>query len=315
MHLNIITRHCALALLALLGGLMATASAAAADSKKTESRGPQKGVLFIHGGGGSEGKASYTGFIELVQQVRKVKAAKIVVITTAGGKRAEGKSDVRSARAFGAIVGEENVKVLHTLSREVADSKQFTAPIDAADAVWMNGGEQVYLARTFLGTRTEKSLRALLDRGGVIGGSSAGAQIQSSFMTRGVIRGDKILGDGANQKGFGFITHTAFDVHVAARKRNKDLLKLFATKLGQLTDKKLDPKTLLGIGIDERTAIIVRQDEFEVVGGGHIYVFDPQKWINEVKPFYDTLSSGDRYDIRKRTKRPDKKTEEKDSKR
>ena len=146
-----------------------------------------------------------------------VKSPKIVVITTAGGQKAEGKSHIGSARVFKEVVGEANVSVLHTLSREVADSDEFTAPIDAADAVWMTGGEQARLAETFLGTKTEKSFRALLDRGGVIGGTSAGAQIQSSFMMRGVVRGGRILGDGAHQRGFGFITNTAFDVHVAAR--------------------------------------------------------------------------------------------------
>jgi cyanophycinase-like exopeptidase len=78
------------------------------------------------------------------------------------------------------------------------------------------------------------------------------------------------------------------------------LFKLFATELGQLTDRKLDPGTLLGIGIDERTAIIVRQDQLEVVGAGHAYVFNPREWKNGVAPFFLTLSAGDRYDVRKR---------------
>lgn len=301
------TRQCCFLLLVLLGRLISAAAAAAPNSDQPESRGPQKGTLFIHGGGGKSAKgathderASHRGFVDLVRQVRSVKAPKIVVITTAGGKRAKGKSDIGSARVFKEVVGEANVSVLHTLSREVADSDGFTAPIDAADAVWMNGGEQVYLAQTFLGTKTEKSFRALLDRGGVIGGSSAGAQVQSSFMTRGIVRGDRILGNGAHQRGFGFLTNTALDVHVAARRRNKDLFKLFATQPGQLADQNLDPKTLLGIGIDERTAIIVRQDQFEVVGTGHAYVFNPRLWKNGVKPFYHTLSAGDRYDLRKR---------------
>ena len=275
-----------------------------AEVQRAQSRGPQKGGLFIHGGGGGEGKSSYSGFVDFVRAVTAVEAPIIVVITTAGGKGAAGKREVGSARAFRSVVGKDKVKVLHTLSRKVANSDQFTAPIDAADAVWMNGGEQARLADTFLGTRTEKSFRALLARGGVIGGSSAGAQIQSSFMTRGIVRGDRILGDGKHQQGFAFMTNSAFDVHVAARQRKKDLFKLFATERGALTDPKLDPDELLGLGMDEGTAIMVRGDQFEVVGAGHVYVFDPREWKNGSKPFFHTLSAGDRYDVRKRTKLP-----------
>ena len=48
------------------------------------------------------------------------------------------------------------------------------------------------------------------------------------------------------------------------------------------------------------TAIIVRQDEFDVIGKGHVYVFNPQQWRSGVDPFYQTLSSGDRYDVMER---------------
>lgn len=81
---------------------------------------------------------------------------------------------------------------------------------------------------------------------------------------------------------------------------NNDLFEIFAANSVEFNDKKLKPKNLLGIGIDESTAIIVRQDRFEVVGGQNVFVFDPQKWTKGKKPYYDTLSNGDNYDIRKR---------------
>ena len=55
-----------------------------------------------------------------------------------------------------------------------------------------------------------------------------------------------------------------------------------------------------GIGIDEMTAIIVRQDRFEVVGKGHVYIFNPREWSDTTKPFYHTLSHGNRYDLKAR---------------
>lgn len=281
-------------------------------SKNFESRGPKKGILLIVGGGRKNKKKGPTifkktidqVFIELAIEASSNKTPKIVVIATAQGKKLN-KDTVKKhkkLKTFSKLIGQKNTSIvgLHTLSRKRANAKEFVSVIDAADAVWLTGGKQYHLAKTFLGTETEKALWRLLNRGGVIGGSSAGAQVQSSFMTRGALGNSKILGNGKTQRGFAFISNSAFDVHVSARKRNKDLFKLFSAKPEQFADKKFDPGNLLGIGIDEGTAIIVRKDRFEVIGHNQVFVFDPKKWEKDIEPFYDTLSSGDSYDIRKR---------------
>ncbi len=273
-----------------------------------DSRGPSKGVLYISGGGNKsrEGvehnrKFRYPKFVDLTHKGSSTNEPKIVVITTASGRGKKGKNS--TTLALKELAGEANVTELYTRSSEVANSDAFIDPIKRADGVWITGGQQGLLADAFLGTKTEKALREVLARGGVIGGSSAGAQFQSSFMTRGMKnrgRTGPILGDGKHQTGLALISHTAFDVHVAARKREKDLFKLFTTKPGKLQEKNVDPMQLLGIGIDELTAIIVRQDRFEVVGKGHVYVFNPREWSDTKKPFYHKLSAGDQYDIKAR---------------
>ena len=91
--------------------------------------------------------------------------------------------------------GLETVSELYTLSRKVADSPDFYEQIDNADVVFISGGNQSFLTDAFLGKETLEALRRLLARGGVIDGSSAGGQVQSSFMTRGDYNRRIILGD------------------------------------------------------------------------------------------------------------------------
>lgn len=66
---------------------------------------------------------------------------------------------------------------MHTRDRRVANSKEFGAPLQTASGVWLGAGNAGRLAQAYLGTLTERELRGLLARGGVIGGSSAGAII------------------------------------------------------------------------------------------------------------------------------------------
>lgn len=74
----------------------------------------------------------------------------------------------------------KHVTVLHTRDRVKANSEGFVEPLRHASGVWIDGGRQWRLADTYLGTAVEREIKALLMRGGVVGGSSAGANIQNS---------------------------------------------------------------------------------------------------------------------------------------
>src|SRR4030095_8855657 len=89
------------------------------------------------------------------------------------------------AKSFLTRAGAKNVAVLHTRDRNVANSTTFVEPLLKARGVWIDGGRQWRLADAYLGTRTQTELQNVLARGGVIGGSSAGATIQGSYMVRG----------------------------------------------------------------------------------------------------------------------------------
>ena len=268
-----------------------------------QTRGPENGILYIHGGGG----LNIREFVDLAREASGKSQPEICVITTPQGKRRA--SDFKRGVPFRLVatleerLGIETVTELYTLSKKDANKPEFYGKVDAADAVFMTGGNQCFLTDAFLGTETLAALHRVLERGGVIGGSSAGAQVQSSFMTRGDYQRRVILGDRKRQVGFGFVRNAAFDVHVEERNREKHLFQVFLAKPNQLQDRNLNTHALLGIGIDQGTAITVRQDRFRVSGRGKVYLFNPELWGEDKTAWsYQTLQAGAAYNLKERTR-------------
>ena len=77
-------------------------------------------------------------------------------------------------------LGVDAVQVLHTRERTVANADSFVAPLRSATGVYLVAGNAGRYAEAYLGTRTQTELMALLARGGVIFGSSAGASTWTS---------------------------------------------------------------------------------------------------------------------------------------
>ena len=142
----------------------------------------------------------------------------------------------------------------------------------------------------------------MLERGGVIGGSSAGATIQGSFLARGDTSGNTIM-VGDVQRGFGFMRNTAIDQHLIARSRERDLIEVLEDPEKKMR-REFDRAAMLGIGIDEDVAIVVQGDRFEVIGKekGAVLVYDPRKWRKDtpVEEKWETFLTGDSYDLRNR---------------
>ena len=104
----------------------------------------------------------------------------IVVIPTAG--EATEYSQQTPISQLLCQLGAKQVEVLHTNDRELANSPDFIQPLVKAKGVFFEGGRQWRLVDAYQGTRTEQMFWQVLERGGVIGGSSASATIQDSIL-------------------------------------------------------------------------------------------------------------------------------------
>jgi cyanophycinase len=242
--------------------------------------GPDRGRLVIVGGGDDIDSILHR-FVDLAGGP----TAPIVVIPTANGRPSYDRFH-RAARWFREEAGVETVTVLHTGDRAEADSEAFTKPIEEARAVWFPGGRQWRLADSYLGTRTQREFEALLARGGIIGGSSAGATIQGSYLARGDSRTNTVM-MGDHEEGFGFLRNVAIDQHLLRRNRQFDLVEIIEAK-----------PELLGIGIDEEAGILVTGDSF-VVLEGYVAIYDSGRQLPNGGKFY-LLRKGDRFDLASR---------------
>ncbi len=206
--------------------------------------------------------------------------APLVVIPTAGGAP-QYDQYWKGQRPF-KDAGASDITVLHTYDPQVADTDEFVAPLRRARGVFFGGGRQWRLADAYLNTRTHRELFALLERGGVISGTSAGASIMGSFLVRGDTHTNTVM-MGDHLEGFALLKNVGIDQHLLRRNRQFDLLEVIEAH-----------PELLGIGIDEDTAIVVEGDRFEVIGQSYAVIYDNQRKIPPDGRFF-FLAPGDRY--------------------
>jgi len=240
--------------------------------------GPPRGAILAAGGGELDLEI-YVRFLNLAGGARN---AHIVLIPTAGAE--DGSHDAWTALEALQKLGAEHIEVLHTRNRRIADLDAFAAPLREATGVWISGGRQYRLVDVYLGTRTHTELAALLTRGGVIGGNSAGASVLASYLLRGSEVSNELVVDHSRAEGFGFLKGVALDQHLLARGRENDLIDVLR-----------DHPELLGIGIDEGTALVVTGDVGAVIGSGRVAIYDFTDPLGIIPLRY--MVRGDAYDL------------------
>ncbi|MCL2727760.1 MAG: cyanophycinase [Bacteroidales bacterium] len=238
--------------------------------------GPEKGALVIIGGGGSTDEI----WNKIVELAGGAENARFVVVTNAAGDSAH--LYANQGRELRERLGEEKVVQMHLTTIREANDEQNLEVLKQATGVFFVGGRQWRIAEAYLNTLAHQEFWNILERGGVISGSSAGATIQGSFLWRGDTSGpDVLIGD--HTQGLGFLRNSVIDQHLLARNRQFDL-EAFV---------KMAPN-YIGIGLDEATAIVVIRDELEVIGRSVVAIYD-----TESKPFF-FLRQGQKYDLKER---------------
>ncbi|HEX7778446.1 MAG TPA: Type 1 glutamine amidotransferase-like domain-containing protein, partial [Vicinamibacterales bacterium] len=166
-------RRFAVVLIASFAFVTAYTTGAARQATPATEYGPPKGTLVIVGGGNTNDTGIMEKFIELGGGPN----GKFIIVPTAGGNMTQEKSP-RLYKEEEVIQGWlkrglKNVKMLHTHDPKVADTEEFVKDLRQATAVWFNGGRQWNIVDSYAGTLTYKEFHKVLERGGVIGGSSA----------------------------------------------------------------------------------------------------------------------------------------------
>jgi cyanophycinase len=239
-----------------------------------------------------------------IEHAEKSNSGKIIVFPMSSSEPDEsGQWYVEQFKKFGA----QDVEY-HVLTREESLKEESTKILDNVGGIYFSGGDQSRLADALVDTPIHRRLLEIYERGGVIGGSSAGAAVMSEIMITGeekrdvesghefeIIKASNIV----SEEGFGFMKTAIVDQHFVRRKRHNRLISLVAE----------NPK-LLGIGIDEGTGIIVKPDDtFEVAGSRNVIIYDATKasinieadqTISGYNLAMHILKAGDRFDLKAR---------------
>jgi cyanophycinase len=168
-------------------------------------------------------------------------------------------------KAF-ADLGVTDIVELYVNDRGETHDDEKLAVFDGAAGVFFSGGDQLRIGSQIGDTPVERRVREIHRAGGLVAGTSAGASVMSETMLVGGSSSESHrIGDLNMAPGLGLIGNAIIDQHFAERGRIGRLLGAVA----------LNPR-ILGVGIDEDTAIVVKGPRFEVIGSGAVYVVDAQ---------------------------------------
>jgi cyanophycinase len=261
---------CSLTALTPVGGYLVYLHRLAAAGNEVVWRSQPGGTLIVCGGGHVPDDV-----LDCFLQLAGGRAARIVVIPAYQPKPGDEEALAQDWRHLGIA----SANVICAKSRAECDSSGFVAPLAAATGVWLTGGDQNFLASTYGDTAVERELKALLERGGVIAGTSAGAAAMTHVM---------IGGDGeavTEQQGFDLIPGAVIDQHFFHRNRTQRLLSALANHAD-----------LIGMGVDEHAAVVIqkRGRDWSVIGQSYAMLCMPS---GNNFPRLEILKSGDSTNI------------------
>lgn len=245
------------------------------------------GAVILHGGGRITDDV-FDRFIELAGG----RNASIVFVPSAGFRRADYRTETeflmvvsRRYSSWASLERAGDVKkfrFLYTDDPEDADKPEFVKPLETATGVWFSGGAQSRLNYRYVGefpqkTKFQELVRRVLERGGVVGGTSAGTAAIPEIMTMWEERDDayspaKIYA----AHGLGLFTKAIVEQHFEARggrlERFTGLLR-DNERLNSLASHPNAGERMIGIGVEEPAALVIRGNQVSVLGNGGAHLF------------------------------------------
>ncbi|MCA9322821.1 MAG: cyanophycinase, partial [Planctomycetes bacterium] len=208
------------------------------------------GALVIVGGGGTPDVAKQRALA-----LAGGDQARVLIFAQASTRTESGDAIAAMWRQAGAR---------NTTVADLTNRPSVVEALESATLIWFGGGSQNRLMAALTEHDLVLAIRRRHQAGAVVGGTSAGAAVLSDPMVSGKVEDSGIVAAGTELKpGLGLIQGVLLDQHFLARRR-----------IQRLTSAILDHPDLLGVGIDERCAIVVRSGSFEVLGQGSVIVID-----------------------------------------
>lgn len=259
-----------------------------------------EGLIII--GGAEDKKGDKKILHEVCSHIDKEK--QLLVIATAATEKPQEAGNIY-CNIF-SDMGVKNLEVLDVEKREDALKPEYAELIERASLIFFTGGDQLRITSILGGTDLYRRMKKKYAKGCIFVGTSAGASVMSDTM---IIEG---MDDESPRKctlkmapGLGLINGVIIDQHFAQRGR-----------IGRLLVGVAENPSVLGIGIDEDTSIIVSRDNaLRVVGSGAVYIIDgsnisdtnvSEQYPDNILSIYDVrmhvLKNGDNFDLK--TRRP-----------
>jgi len=234
----------------------------------------RKGNLVIIGG--AEDKYGESRILEEVVEIIGGKDARVGILTTATQHPEEVGEEYRDVFLR---LGVKQTDILNINSRDDANLEDNVRRLGDATGFFFTGGDQLRITSILGGTKAYEALFHSFNRGTAVIGTSAGASVMSSTM---IVDGNS--NDAARKctlkmaPGLSLLEGVIIDQHFDQRGR-----------LGRLLCGVAENPGILGIGIDEDTAIRVYPEEyFEVLGTNAVTVIDGKTIkdtnVSELKP-------------------------------
>lgn len=229
-----------------------------------------KGKVLVIGGaedknGNSDSFSHHTILERFIDETRHKKRSRMEIITSASSVPEEiGREYQKTFHQLGVA----NCGVMVMRTRQEADDPAILKRLKEADAVFATGGSQLALTSTLGGTEFYSLLRERLEKDDfVYAGTSAGAAAASESM---IIEGGSTeaayKGEVSTCTGFGLITDMVFDTHFIERGR-----------IGRLFEIVLSNPAILGVGLEENTALLIHNSKMKAIGSGMAILLDGRK--------------------------------------